>query len=403
MSFGPCRYILFLMRLRLPYFIVCLFLFLFFLPFYSFAQSPTVTPIPTCSEDFWKKVAGVPDNIGAFINGLFIQDIPESLKRINQSKLPYGIFRGGENNNNICQESNAKSAVDIAKDYQLARANRFNDGNISVTANLSFFDLLWANTIGGIFNKGNKEADNFLRQGLPKEAAENILTAKEYSPSSNDLAGEKDARVLGIFGSKGQEMAAALPALQCANLPYGVGNCAVTGYPSFSETPSIVSPSVSPSVILPSPGNVTPTGGSVGICPLGVGDCSVENLKKPEYFGSEEKARLASQICAAESNSNPLIINDGCLEGKSRDYSIGLFQINLLAHCPEGIEDNWNKDKDKDGMPDRSCRIIDEDKFKICKDKYLKADENIKKAKELSGDGTNWSGNWSTAAGCRIP
>ncbi len=396
------------MKLRLPYLVIYIILLVFILPSNSFAQSPTVTPVPTCSPDFLEKKADVLDivNIVSFFTGLFSQKIPENLMIINQSQLPYAATKG-ESTSNICQESNTKSiinvagSIDVAKEYQVARATRVNDGNISVTANLSFFDLLWANTIGGIFSQGNKEADNFLRQGLPVEAAKNLLTMRKFSNSSHEIAQGSDPRVLGIFGSQEEAMAVSLPALQCANLPYGIGDCAVSGNP-VNPSPSVYPP---PGSVSPTPGSVSPspgdggTGENVGICPLGVGPCSVDNLKKQEFFGDEEKARLASQICAAESNSNPLAKNDGCLKGRSCDYSIGLFQINMLAQCKEAF--NYTCDWDSRKF---TCEIIDEKKLNKCVNDYYDPATNIRKAYEMSAGGTNWSSDWRyNAKRCNIP
>lgn len=62
----------------------------------------------------------------------------------------------------------------------------------------------------------------------------------------------------------------------------------------------------------------------------------------PEFmtdaFGGE--AEGAACVCGRESSGNANALNDSCLEeGGTYDYSVGLFQINMLAHCPQGFDD----------------------------------------------------------------
>lgn len=122
-------------------------------------------------------------------------------------------------------------------------------------------------------------------------------------------------------------------------------------------------------------------------CTLGSGYCSVDNLMK--YFSNEEAAIKASMICQQESGSNPFTVNKGCLTGKSVDYSIGLFQINLLAHCPEAFSSY--------GWEPPSCKIGKYSILKQCEQAYLDPETNILKAVNLSGNGRNWCA-WKTAS-----
>lgn len=116
---------------------------------------------------------------------------------------------------------------------------------------------------------------------------------------------------------------------------------------------------------------------------LGTGYCAPENLKK--YF-DEENARLvnmgrpapfldtaleadkASRICQRESGSSPYAFNDRCVEGTSVDYSVGLFQINMLPRCEGAF-------KDGSGVPDTApnydpydlpCTIVDQVRLNEC-------------------------------------
>jgi hypothetical protein len=127
-----------------------------------------------------------------------------------------------------------------------------------------------------------------------------------------------------------------------------------------------------------------------GTCGLGTGPCSVDFLEP--YFGNDEiKARQASMICNMESGSFPNRINYGCLDGTSVDYSIGLFQINLLAHCPGAFSSyTWDPP---------SCTIGNQTILDNCTDQYLDPVQNILKAYDLSkcADECDWS-PWRNAA-----
>lgn len=122
-------------------------------------------------------------------------------------------------------------------------------------------------------------------------------------------------------------------------------------------------------------------GGSGNECTIpyeGSEYCSVENLKQP--FGDGTKALIASLVCQAESGSDPFVINDNC---RTNDYSVGLFQINLVAHCVGAYAG-------------QSCeRLINRQKRKDCEQTWLKANENITKATEVSEAGTKWN-KWGT-------
>lgn len=85
------------------------------------------------------------------------------------------------------------------------------------------------------------------------------------------------------------------------------------------------------------PGQLPPgTGGTPGPspqCTLGTGDCSPSELQNyfsdGQYCGINE-ANIASQLCQRESNSYFNAANTGCLTGRSYDFSLGYFQINMV-------------------------------------------------------------------------
>ncbi len=132
--------------------------------------------------------------------------------------------------------------------------------------------------------------------------------------------------------------------------------------------------------------------------------CSISNLKEKlatyiQERGSSpisdneltKRATQASIICNAESGGNPDAANTGCLTGNTVDYSIGLFQINLLAHdCPEYFTYTWNPPW---------CDIVapyTQEDVEACAEPLFNPDYNIKRAFDISGAGSNWN-PWSTA------
>jgi len=141
----------------------------------------------------------------------------------------------------------------------------------------------------------------------------------------------------------------------------------------------IVKNTVIASVIGGSTGEPPTEGSSGNACTEpheGKGYCSVENLKK--YFdGNGSKALVASMICKIESNSNPNSENKKC-----PDYSIGLYQINLLAHCPAARPNA------------RACTFADISERDKCEVQYKDPENNVQKMVSLSQNGTNWN-PWS--------
>lgn len=158
-------------------------------------------------------------------------------------------------------------------------------------------------------------------------------------------------------------------------------------------------------------GSGTTPGG--GMCSFGSNDCSVENLKK--YFSTELAAQQASIICQKESGSNPASKNKSCTSSKGgTDYSIGLFQANLIWHCDSGFLKTYHPngyngpdfiERDVMDIPTKQngnhCAIHDQGKLDLCEEAMLVADSNIKFAVEKSSDGQNWTA-WSAARACNI-
>lgn len=151
---------------------------------------------------------------------------------------------------------------------------------------------------------------------------------------------------------------------------------------------------------LPYNGGDVDSGWSVDDCEvLTEGPCAVENLegKIANWPGNEslsdaeitKRAKQASMICNAESGGNASAINRGCTTGESVDYSVGLFQINLLAHaCPHYFEYSWE--------PPQCTVLVDQSSVDSCADNVMDVDNNIRYALSISSGGKNWNA-WATA------
>ncbi|MBI2573950.1 MAG: hypothetical protein HYV78_00960 [Candidatus Wildermuthbacteria bacterium] len=151
-----------------------------------------------------------------------------------------------------------------------------------------------------------------------------------------------------------------------------------------------------------------------GTCQYGAGICSAENLLK--YFPDPIVAAQASKVCQAESAETITAQNLGCLTVKgdsqearehgSRDYSIGLFQINLLAHCTDENGNTPFIDTSGDFFFQGNCAIAPgkEKVVKACEQRFKIAEENITFAKQLfENNGSKWKSAWGAAIRCDIP
>lgn len=148
--------------------------------------------------------------------------------------------------------------------------------------------------------------------------------------------------------------------------------------------------------------------------------CDVERLKKALKNSSyasglsesqiQIRAENASMICNKESGGSPSSLNTACLQGISLDYSVGLYQINLLAHDIK--EGDRSSDPIKLNCPkfftyskgSTLCRVIDQSKANECVNTLKKPEENIQKALEISQGFRTFSA-WSSARPefCNIP
>lgn len=128
-------------------------------------------------------------------------------------------------------------------------------------------------------------------------------------------------------------------------------------------------------------------GAGTGTCTAGASWCSVESLRP--YFGAAAEA--ASVVCNGESGGNPGALNPNC---DTNDYSVGLFQINLVAHCPGAYGGGrWGT---------QSCdNLLSVERRNQCEALWRgNPVENIKKAVEIYNS-AGWAA-WGAARACGI-
>lgn len=220
--------------------------------------------------------------------------------------------------------------------------------------------------------------------------------ANKTADAGNNLAQDK-SNVLGVSSAANtpeekvkNSIAFSLKML----LPYSLGGMVVnpTG-PAQYPTPTPLPGGFPTSTPTPNP--------SRPACSEGSGYCAVTYLSN--YFPNETSARIASKICQRESGSDPFVPpNTACLSGISADYSVGLFQINLLYHCAA--------DAFSFTLDPPFCTILEGKKEEIIdpcvyqlgsKDNPDSPNNNIRKALELSQNGTYWR-HWYSDRGCDI-
>lgn len=411
------------MRLRLPVLILLsVICFLFFIPSPLAAQeaSPTASPVAVSAStnpliEFFK-------NLLAAIKG---RKVDTTLEDFNKASLPNSAkvipakqpkeeetkgesFKtAGEDGEDEEKMPDIDPIYNAASQYTVAsgvQTPKIGEEKRSTNVADSFAGIV--NNPEKVVEKGNQEAIKLADGQLPMGVTEKALSRVRQSPGIADNISGRSAQVLGYttFSGNNSVMPDVLSLLQCANLPYIPDNrlcqnIVPTRIPEQPQEP-VPSPTIEIPPITPPP-STTPYPTPSGRCSLGTGYCSVESLRNhiKEIFAlkdeeiEESSLIKASIICNQESHGNPFEPNEGCLKGKSVDYSIGLFQINLLAHCPGAFSSyTWDPP---------SCTIGDIDKLNECKNKYFDVRENIKKAWEMSGRGSDWSA-WGAARYCGI-
>jgi hypothetical protein len=158
-----------------------------------------------------------------------------------------------------------------------------------------------------------------------------------------------------------------------------------------------------------------------GSCEPGTGYCSPTALQP--YFG--QQANNASQVCNKESGSYEGAFNGGCETCRTLDWSVGLFQINMLAHPGLYL---FNHPDYRSFLTDDSdslrnaltsagfsssttcvdaftysgscCTVLNRRLANVCKQWFLDPIHNIKYAAALQKS-SGWS-PWSGARACGI-
>lgn len=159
-----------------------------------------------------------------------------------------------------------------------------------------------------------------------------------------------------------------LKGIQTILRPKGFGEPIASG----PAAPPNAGPGVCGQVSTPPHQGTAPVSG--GACqPAKVGWCSPSTLLK--YGWPADSVETASIICNMESGGFTNAFNDGCLCGKTLDYSIGLFQINLLAHCAANAF-TYSRSP-------ISCTPLNQSEIDSCAQKYFDPEENIRYALSL--------------------
>lgn len=141
----------------------------------------------------------------------------------------------------------------------------------------------------------------------------------------------------------------------------------------------------------------TPISHIGGKCSMGTNLCSPQNLS---VFGSN--ATTASTICNTESGGQSDVINKSCLTGVSVDYSVGLFQFNMMAQCPQAFSCLDTTTRDGPNCPGSTyCTIGNQAILNDCVARFSNTTSNIQAAVQLSKSGTDWS-HWGAAYACGI-
>lgn len=377
------------MRRLLPFLFIPVFLFLIS-DRQTFAQTPSSVLIQktVVSQDIFSDFFSWLGNI------LFKNDIPKKVGNVNDAALPLGANEISSGSGQSVSAQAAGSGGDgetalkeSSRQYDTAasRNTPFNKD----TDTINFIEKWW-NDLTQAEPTGTQQAINFYSSNLPAGVSENIVPTQAEENSA---------------------MAYALDCKKDSTLPWGANQdstCNPTNVPLF------VSPTLTPTITPAPTQGVFPTGNiSYDSCPVGNDKCISKAMQEagkpgnpdfykktecywqkflPVFGGNEVKARAASAICFRESGGDIVNRNDHCLSiypeaVRTRDYSVGLFQINLLAHCPGALRDDWNVDK--------TCTIIDQNKLNACYNSWTTFDGAVAKMLELSSNGTNWN-PWRT-------
>ncbi|MEX2007512.1 MAG: hypothetical protein WD992_01950 [Candidatus Levyibacteriota bacterium] len=214
------------------------------------------------------------------------------------------------------------------------------------------------------------QRDSGQRRRSAVDTANNVFTAVSRV--------RKGAQVAGLIGANIWVVVGIIVGITLLTFILTLTGGSASGIPEGGSEQA-----ASPTLAAPGGGVISGSGRACTVPFEGKGKCSVDNLK-PYFGGDEKKAIIASLICQAESSSNPYAINPTC-----PDYSVGLFQINLIAHCPGAYS-----------APYSACKVagqVGEGKRDVCQKTWWVPEENIRysASSALSNGGTVWT-PWTT-------
>lgn len=277
--------------------------------------------------------------------------------------------------------------------------------SIPMESNVPLMDEIWHRLVEGDMGVFKRFYPKF-GPDAPIEQVVDIpgVTSGEYlavGPNVTALAGDPSQNKPGsnaeiYFPHLGGVSEYFLNGIQTALRPKGFANQPLAGV--------VTPPSTTPGTGIPGdsapegPADIQPSA-TCALIEGGKPYCSWEYLAQSRFFGNESDAKIASRICHRESRGDPGNDNYQC-----PDYSIGLFQINLLWHyidhptegriyCYKGF------------VAPGVCSVVDQSILDKCTEYLRNPINNIKKAVELKNSPQSWN-HWSAYKAdpqCRNP
>lgn len=141
---------------------------------------------------------------------------------------------------------------------------------------------------------------------------------------------------------------------------------------------------------------IDPSGPPGATCTIpGAGPCSPEGIKLvADCFRDETALRTAAGVCNKESSNGYYLEStvDKCMgpNGVRQSVSFGIFQVNISANTIGGLNCPAAFDRPLTGS-DQTCKIVNMDLYNQCRAVALDPEKNIRKACELSKNGTRWN------------
>jgi hypothetical protein len=256
-----------------------------------------------------------------------------------------------------------------------------------------------------------------IELGAPVQGIMDIPAASPVDYSSSDgvvVAGNPDSNRPGseaeiYFPHIGGIHQYFLQCIQTMLRPQGFGEECPQGHTYDPDDSGVGQPKQPPGVAcgeIEQPPSLPPypTGG-YGCFPTSSGWCSVGTLSsiingQMGLGWSQDQIYTAASICNRESGGWTGVVNDGCLCGRSCDFSIGLFQINALpGRCPDAFTErgiDWDCNFD---TGEWWCTPTSEGALNECMEFWADPTNNILKMIALSQNGTTWC-DWGAAKAC---